>query len=300
MAVKVLVTGGNGVLGRSVVELLGKSGYIVCTSSKQGSTDSNYKWDISKQTNPSIKYQPSVVVHLAAKRGRYKNDNHTDEMLFDVNVTGTYRVINWCIRNGVKLVILSSGAIVYGEWGKEPKVETDPVKPWSAGTYAVSKWCSEQVSYLAEQAGLMVLILRFSSLYGIGYQSGLIQRLLRFGSSEGFIELNPPFDDCFDLLHVQDAAHAIMLALKNNASGIYNIGCGRLVSIKEIAEICAQNTNSKLNLVDNNNQRPARILNWVSNEKAMKELGYESQVSLENGISEIAMHMNTFTEGNRK
>jgi UDP-glucose 4-epimerase len=288
VALRVLVTGGAGNLGRQITGTLRAAGHpvIVCGRASAGEVDSI--WDIAQHEAPQPDCQPEVVVHAAARVGSYQQPLAEAGPLMAVNVLGTLRVARWCVARGVRRLIIVSSAIVYGEWQGAPKSEVDPVKPWVAGAYAVSKWCGEQVAELVKPAGCELTVLRLSSLYGPGYRRGLIQRLLQEGRETGAICLQPPFDDAFDLQHVVDAAHTVSRAVESSQTGLWNLGSGKLAAIRELAEICAGQTGAQLTFADALPARPGRILNWMNDQAARSELGHGNQVSLEQGIAEIA------------
>jgi len=83
-------------------------------------------------------------------------------------------------------------------------------------------------------SGVEVTTLRLSSLYGPGYQKGLIQRLLQLGLQTGSITLEPPFDDAFDLLHLYDAARTVKCAIEQDATGTWNAGSGTVTTILQL------------------------------------------------------------------
>ena len=287
MAVDVLVTGGSGVLGRQIVSSLRMSNYRVGACGRVAGDNVDATWDISQQDAPEPNYKSKAVVHAAALIGHYHQPLSGAIPLLDVNVIGTLRVARWCVSRQAKRLVLISGAIVYGEWANSPKSELDPVKPWLAGPYAVSKWCGEQVAHIVMHSGCELTILRLSSLYGIGYDKGLIQRMLWQGKRTGSIHLKPPFGDAFDLLHVSDAAHAVKSAIEKSQTGLWNVGSGKLTTIRDLAEICARQVNAQVALSYTESMRPARIINWVDDRKARSELGHENLITLDMGVSEI-------------
>ena len=288
MAVDVLVTGATGALGRQIVQILRSSNYQVVACGRTAGPEADVSWDISSQDGPEPDCHPAVVVHAAAQVGRYGQFLPTALPLFDVNVTGTMRVVRWCAARGVERLVFISGAIVYGRWLDSPKSEGDPVEPWLAGPYAVSKWCGEGVASLLTCNGGRVCILRLTSLYGSRYDSGLIPRLLRQGQQTGCIGLEPPFDDAFDLLHVSDAARTVCHAIEKGQSGLCNVGSGGLVTIRELAALCASQVNAQLTLSAAKPNRPNRIINWVDDSKARDELNHANGITLRQGIAEIA------------
>lgn len=287
MAIKVFVTGGSGVLGREIVSSLHSSNYDVITCGRVMRTNVDAIWDISKQSAPDPDCDAEIVVHSAARVGYYSQPLSDAIDLLDVNVNGTARVANWCVSKRVQKVILISGAIVYGGWIDLQKSETDPVKPWVAGPYAVSKWCSEQVAHMVECFGCNLTILRFSSLYGPGYDNGLIQRMLRRSMRTGSIRIEPPFNDAFDFLYVSDAANAVKLSILKEEGGLWNVGSGKLTTISDLADVCAAKSAAEVVFSEAPQLRPRRIINWVDDQKARREFGHENLVTLAEGVSEI-------------
>jgi nucleoside-diphosphate-sugar epimerase len=288
MAINVLVTGAAGVLGAHVVSNLRRSGYKVVTSDRVDGNGIDVAWDISCRDAPPPDCEADVVVHLAAKIGGYQQTMSEAVPLFDVNVMGTLRVVHWCMSRRIRRLILASSAIVYGQWANVPKSEMDPVNPWAAGPYAVSKWCGEQVAQLVTDTGCELVILRLASLYGVEYRSGLIQRMLQQGRQTGYVALQPPLDDGFDLLHVADAARAVQYAIERGHAGLYNIGSGKLTMIHELGQICASQVSARVVIADEPAVRPARIINWLDDRKARSELGHDNLISLDTGVTEIA------------
>ena len=288
MAVDVLVTGGYGVLGHRIVDSLRSTGHRVVACGRVGGVGVDAQWDISQQDRPDPDCEPAAVVHSAARIGSYQHPFSESTALFDVNVTGSLRVARWCIARQVQRLILISSAIVYGEWTDSPKGEKALVKPWIAGAYAVSKWCSEQVASLVKGAGIKLTILRLSSLYGTDYERGLVQRLLQQGRETGDIHLRPPLDDAFDLLYVSDAACTVGRALQSEREGLWNVGSGSLTTIGELAELCSKHVGARVTHSGDASDRPPRIINWVRDERARLELGHINQVSVDAGIAAIA------------
>ena len=288
MAIDILVTGAAGVLGQQIVGVLRAAGYGVLACGREAAHGVDAGWDISFQDAPEAEVRPRVVVHAAARTGRYGQPLSAALPLFEVNVSGTLRVARWCESQGVERLVLVSGAIVYGRWGDDPKSEKDPADPWAAGPYAVSKWCGEQAASLIMNSDTELAILRLSSLYGPGYQNGLPQRLLRQGRDAHRIDIEPPLDDAFDLLHVYDAAQTVRRAIESERAGLWNVGSGELTTVQDLAEICAEHARVEISVSESFAERPCLILNWVDDGRARGELGHVNSLSLDSGIEMIA------------
>jgi UDP-glucose 4-epimerase len=286
VAVRVLVTGAGGVVGRNLVAVLRGNDHTVFAATRQSGAD--VFWDLNSNDCPEPNPQVETVIHAAAKRGHYGGDLSDASELFETNVLGTLRVAQWCRARKAERLILISGAIVYGQWDKKPKTETDIPIPWAAGVYAVSKYCGELAAMLLSQRGCKVTVLRLSSLYGPEYRNSLIDRLLQQGRSEGRIVLSPPVDDAFDLLHVDDAVRAILKVLQRPRDGTFNVGGGGIATLGQIAGLCAEILGTKLVVKSEQQPRAPRLLNWVDDTAARAYFGHTNQIDLPTGIASIA------------
>lgn len=279
-----MVTGASGALGNSVVaELRARGKAVIGCAHSAGQADA--VWDVTLADGPSVKEVPHTIVHAAARRASLDNDKR-DEELWTVNVGGTARVVEWGLQNGVKRIVITSGALVYGEWSS-PRTEHDEPNAAGAGYYALSKWASERIALTACEANCEVSILRLSSLYGAEYKSGLIRHFLSQAALDGRIRVDPPLDDAFDLLHLRDAATAVSNAVDHRSGGLWNVGGGGLCSLLEIAETCAKVAGATVEQSRRKPRRKARILNWVNDSRARSELGHSNTVNLTEGVTEI-------------
>lgn len=287
MALNVLVTGAGGVLGRAVVAAAESAGHRVQRCGRRVDRDWA-RWDIAVDARPQgVDMVPDCVVHAAADTGALHMDITGSELMMATNVLGTWRVVEWCVKEGVPHLVLISSAIVYGQWQDTPKCEGNTVDPWTAGAYAASKWLAEQAAAGMRTAGLKLSILRMASLYGAGYVRGLPQRLMQAGRQEGVITIMRPDDDAFHLLHVDDSARTILRVIEHRTDGMWNIGGPALITLAELARACATATNAEIKITGES-QRRRRILNWVDDSRARRELGHAPQVSLNMGIDQIS------------
>lgn len=279
------MTGAAGGLGRTIVaELRARGKRVLACGHAADSCEAT--WDITSTGGPTPPEIPHTIVHAAARRASI-DDNKRDQELWDVNVAGTARVVEWGLQNGVKRIVLMSGALVYGSW-TQPRKEDDEPNAALAGYYALSKWTSERIALAACQANCEVAILRLSSLYGAAYKQGLIRHFIAQARDDGRIRVDPPLDDAFDLLHLDDAAITVANTVEGTGTGLWNVGGGRLHSLLEVAEVCAKVVGATVEQSRRKPRRPARILNWVDDSRARTELGHRNTISLIAGVREIA------------
>ena len=289
MALNILVTGANGVLGNALVEELRAAHYEVLATGRNATVGIDARWDVAQDDAPQTTFQPDVVIHNAALTGRLSHSLEFAANLFQVNVEGTRRVAAWCARENIGQVVYISGALVYGSW-ETPRREDEMPEPWRAGAYAVTKFCGEQVIRQLEQEKALVTIVRPSSLIGASYENHLIERFAEQGV-RGRIDLSAPFEDAFDLLHVSDAARTIRFAIEKRAKGIWNLGGGELTTLEQLAKLCAAATQAQVFMNAEPPARPRRILNWVQDKAAREFLGHTNQVTLTDTVAEITQRV---------
>jgi len=183
---------------------------------------------------------------------------------------------------------LLSSCAVYGKPVKTPITEDHPLNPKSP--YAATKIAGEAfVSSYSSLYGYRHIIFRFFNVYGprqskayAGVISEFIKRISRneppviFGDGE----------QTRDFVHVRDVARAVILALKNDGSGVYNIGSGTSVTINELANIMLKIMDRKLKPV-HTAPRPGDIRHSHASIERAKRIGYSPTISLEDGIKEL-------------
>jgi UDP-glucose 4-epimerase len=176
---------------------------------------------------------------------------HQPRSALEVNVVGTYNVIETAADAGVRKVVYSSSASVYGDAAFTPMTEEHPFN--NRTMYGATKIAGEQFfRAFNEQRGLDYAGLRYMNIYGPRmdykgtYVSVIMKVLDRIAAGE------PPiiFGDgtqAYDFVHVSDVARANILALQAAASDeFFNIGMGIKTTIKELVDRLLEITGSTL------------------------------------------------------
>ncbi|ADU94525.1 UDP-glucose 4-epimerase GalE [Geobacillus sp. Y412MC52] len=213
---------------------------------------------------------------------------------YDNNVYGTQVLLEVMREFGVKQIVFSSTAAVYGEPKQIPIVETDPTEPTNA--YGETKLAMEKMMKWADRAyGIRSISLRYFNVAGaygttIGEdhnpETHLIPLILKvpLGQREEIYIFGDDYDTpdgtCIrDYIHVLDLVNAHWLALEKLRSGadsdVYNLGNGNGFSVKEVIEAARQVTGHPIpaRVVARRLGDPARLV--ASSEKAKRELGWE-------------------------
>ena len=93
-----------------------------------------------------------------------------------------------------------------------------------------------------------------------------------------------------DFIFVKDAVEATILAAESDATGIYNIGTGKRITIKEVAQLISDVDGKKLELI-HQELRSGDIMHSRADIAKAKALGYHPKCNLEQGVKEVFKYM---------
>lgn len=216
---------------------------------------------------------------------------------FEVNIGGTFNVLESMINNGVKKLVYSSSASVYGDAVEEPMTEEHPYH--NTNFYGATKIAGEQMCralynrYRDTDRHFDYAGLRYMNVYGPrqDYQGTYIAVIMKMLDclDKGL----PPiiFGDgsqAYDFVYVGDCAKANIDAMKSDATDeFYNVGRGVKTSIKELAETILEITGSEQE-VEYKEGGMTFVKNRVgSTDKAEKEIGFRAEVELREGLKRL-------------
>jgi len=220
-----------------------------------------------------------VVYHLI--NGIFPHSNDARYGL-DVNVGNTVNLLNACVDNEVrKVVFTSSGGTVYGQTGWFSANESDPTDPISF--YGVTKLAIEKYLHAYYvQFGLEYCILRIANAYGPGQVEGIIPRLFHCAMTGEAFELWGDGSVMRDYVYVDDVVDALIEA--RNQEGVFNIGTGVGVTIRELIERVERLTRKPINLNVSLGRKvdvPANVLDFS---KALRTFRWAPKTLLADGL----------------
>jgi UDP-glucose 4-epimerase len=301
---KVLATGGAGFIGSHVVDLYLSSGYSVVvvddlSSGKESNLNKDvklYKVDIGSPDLETVfaKEKPDWVNHHAAQISvsRSVRDPAGDA---EINVVGSLNLLENAVKHNVKkFIFASSGGTVYGVAPNWPATEEMPLSPLSP--YGVAKVAFEfYLRYYKSQRGLDYVALRYSNVYGPRQdphgEAGVVAIFSQAMLSESRPQINARRevgDDgtIRDFVYCRDVALANLLATESTLTGAYNVGTGVGTTIREMYEIIAEEAGFKGQPVYGPRREGDLEVSILSPAKIKKELGWEPNVPLKEGIRE--------------
>lgn len=294
----IVITGANGFLGRYCVRELSDRGlplFLTTSNKKLLNEDKEHKFHYLNLIEPdSFNNLPDsvhTILHLAAEIPK-KDKTIPLTKFIDINATGVMQLMMAAAKKGCKRFIYASTQMVVERAFYLPVDEKHPMVLQSA--YGLSKALGERYCLdLAESLKMSAVSLRFARVYGYGENPGFvltnfINRAIKglplavYGAGKGVR----------DLLYVKDAVKAIVLALQSNVQGIFNIGSGKGVSIRELAESIAAVFGSGSVSVEFIRDMTEEWYDfYLSIDKARAELNFVPGYSLREGLSDYKAEM---------
>ena len=212
---------------------------------------------------------------------------------FKTNVEGTFNVLDACVRNGVKRLVWSSSASVYGDAIEEPMTEDHPFN--NKNFYGATKICGEAMARAYHHRyGLDYVGLRYMNVYGPrqdyrgAYIAVIMKMLDAIDRGEGPTILGDG-SEAFDFVAVEDCAAANLCALKADATDrFYNVGTGTRTSLREIAEKLLSLTGSNQPIKYAPRSQATLVRNRIGSPvRARKEIGFNAEISLDEGLRRL-------------
>jgi len=300
----VLVTGGAGAIGSNLskkISELGAKKVIILDN-----LSSAYEWNVPKADNIQFvrgdilddemlkrvfKEKPDIVYHLAAHFANQNSVDHPETDLM-VNGMGTLKVLEYSHLVGVeRFIYASSGCGIYGADSKMPFEEHD-VSMKLYTPYQVTKMLGElYTNYFYNLYELPIVNARFFNSYGPGEVPGKYRNVIPnffYWAMNGLpLPITGTGEETRDFTYVGDIINGLLaMAYYEEAIGeAFNLGTGREIKIKDLANWINEITGNKAGIVfkeRRNWDKKYRLL--ASIEKAKRILRYQPQMEFRKGL----------------
>ena len=215
---------------------------------------------------------------------------------FDVNIAGTFNVLEACVNNNIKKLVWSSSASVYGDAVELPMKESHPFN--NKNFYGATKIAGEAMATaFHDRYGLKLIGLRYMNVYGPNQDqtaayTGVIPIMLNKIDANEQPVINGDGSQAYDFIYEEDVARCNVAALQSDIDfGFYNVGTEVQTSIKSLCDLILKLRKSNLTVqykpysVDD---ARALVQNRIgSREKAEKELGFKYKFELKEGLEKL-------------
>jgi nucleoside-diphosphate-sugar epimerase len=236
----VVVTGGAGFLGGVVVEQLRAKGVrdirVVDIVGGEDVDDAAGKVrffvrDIRSDRLDDAFEGAKTVLHLAACQYHTPVARTTYELpFFEINVTGTRRVLEAAEAGGARRFVFVSTNMVYGLPQQLPLTEAHPRDPF--GPYGQSKLEAERLVEAAHGKKLDCAIVRPGLIVGPG-RTGVVERVFKWIRKNVPIVMIGNANNRYEVMHVEDVASLVLAAAEHRGFGAYNCAAASVPTMRE-------------------------------------------------------------------
>jgi UDP-glucose 4-epimerase len=296
----ILVTGGAGFIGSHVAEAFLAEGYQVSIIDNLSTGQLDYipknaqffQADITdRQAMHRLiaTLKPDAIDHHAA---HIQVGNSVKDPQFDAtaNILGLLNIMEAAKEVGVQKVLMAStGGAMYGN---KPTPFTEDLLAEPVSPYGVSKRSGElYLNYYHEQYGIPYTALRYANVYGPRQnphgESGVVAIFSEMIAAGKAPVINGDGTHTRDYVQVRDVARANVLALESEYVGELNIGTAREISTNEVFRAVVAEFGATIP-EEHGPERPGeQVTSAISPAKAKEVLGWEPEVSFEEGVAEV-------------
>jgi UDP-glucose 4-epimerase len=287
---RILVTGGAGFIGSSIVEHFHDTSEVRVLDNLSTGDKRNLRGFTHHFVEGSITERELVrhamegvdyVFHLAAMTSVPESMAEPTECV-KLNTTGTLVVLEEAARAKVRRLCFSSSAAIYGESPSVPKIETMPPEPCSP--YAITKLDGELYCDLFQREGwLETTCLRYFNAFGPRQNlrsryAAVVPIFVRQALQHEDITIFGDGEQTRDFIFIEDVVAAnVHFATAATRSGAYNVASGRSMTINELARNVITLTKSRSNIVYKS-KRPGDVKVSVASIAKLREAGFTPQV----------------------
>lgn len=299
---RILVTGCNGFIGRNIVGYYLKKGFNVfgidIPNSISCYDNLNLYYADLENDDLEVLYKtisPDIFIHCAGNASVGISIEHP-EIDFHKNIYTLYNTLSALKRAKInpKFVFLSSAA-VYGNPSKLPINESDNIRPISP--YGLhKKMCEDLCNYFRYKENLDIIIVRIFSAYGAGLKKQIFWDMYNKFTSTGKIELFGTGNETRDFIYIDDIVRAIDIIINNNSDEyVYNIACGKEISIRNVAEIFTEILGANKSIIYFNGiTKVGDPINWRADISKLTRLGFKPNIDIYKGTKQYIRWIKEF------
>jgi nucleoside-diphosphate-sugar epimerase len=304
-----LVTGAAGFIARRVIEMLIAGGHqVIGIDNLNDSYDTRLKyWRLEqmKQLDGFTFLQDDIcrtdlfheisrdypkidaVIHLAARAG-VRQAVEIPKVYLQTNTNGTLNLLEYCQQQEIRKLVMASTSSIYGANPPLPTTEeADSSHPLQI--YAASKKAAEVMAYTYHHLFDMdVTIFRFFTVYGPAGRPDMVMfRFVQWVAEGRKVTLTGDGKQMRGFTFLDDIARGVILGLKPLGYEIINLGGHETVTIIDLLHKIEDRLGKKA-VIEYIEKHPADVdANWANVDKAHRLLGWQPQVSLDDGIDAL-------------
>jgi UDP-glucose 4-epimerase len=296
---RILITGGAGFIGRHISEHFQHRAEVRVLDNLRSGFKSNLSGldcqlivgsildrDLVREAMKDVDF----VFHLAAIVSVLESMQKPNECA-EINTQGTAIVLEEAARARVKKLIFSSSAAIYGDNPTNPKIESVPADP--KNPYAASKNEGERhCSAFTDEGRLATVSLRYFNVFGPDQDprseyAAAVPAFIEKAIRDESITIFGDGRQTRDFIYVKDVVAAnAFFALKSQATGIFNVACGRQTTITDLA-LTIRNLAKSSSTIAYSAERPGDVKHSVASVDKIQTAGFRPVCDLAGGLRAI-------------
>ena len=293
---RVLVTGGAGFIGRHIAEYFQDRAEVRVLDNLHCGFKSNLfglkcqlivgsilDRDLVREAMKGVDF----VFHLAAMVSVPESVHKPNECA-EINASGTAIVLEEAARARVKKLIFSSSAAIYGDNPTIPKIESMPAGPKSP--YAASKYEGERhCRAFTDEGRLATVSLRYFNVFGPyqdprGEYTAAVPAFIEKAIRDEPITIFGDGRQTRDFIYVKDVVRAnAFFALKSQATGVFNVACGKQITITDLA-LTIRNLTKSTSTINYGAERSGEVKHSVASMDKTQAAGFRPVCGLAGGL----------------
>lgn len=300
----IIITGGAGYIGSKLTDLLLSRGYrvVIIDDLSQGYRENVSADAVFVQMNilsPEVSNiiqneKPISIFHLAASKSVTESVKNPKQF-YTTNVIGSKNIIDAAYKNGVKRVIFTSTAGVYGDT-MNGRLQQESDAPHPSSPYAETKLETERYLLDMNAKGMDNVIVRFANVYGPGGNASIesvVHVFIRSLMANQDVLVHGDGKQTRDYVFIDDLVEACALCIhapSKTPSPIYNVSTGKPASVLDVLSIISRIYKKTPKLSYMRDAFIGQQSSLLDPSKTKNDLHWESRVSLEEGIERTTEH----------
>jgi UDP-glucose 4-epimerase len=287
---KVVITGGSGLIGREFLKILPKNYQAVALSRKVVKNSPGYsnrnlahiETDYTVDSLHTILNGADAIIHLAAQRLQKTNTDSSFK-----NVLVDYNIFRACESSNISNIVFASSCGVYGSNPNIPWYED--CEPSPENPYSLGKLISEEAASYFNKRGLSIKCLRLAHILSINARKEYMLGTFLENAMEGkSIELYATDARKREYIYVKDVARGMLAALhKPEVKGIFNFGSGEVVSIPQLAELINSIFNSSGQIIKGEPDVPKEEFSLMDSELFYSTFDFQPNWTIQSALIDM-------------